>query len=136
MTTVTRFVGKPRVGRIEDKNRYAKHELRKSDIAAQEFLIRMVANVFQVDVTLLASPTRGSSDAARARQVAMYLAHVGIGLSLTHVGVLFNRDRTTVAHACQIVEERREDKAFDRIVDLLEQSVRMVSASGDCAWAA
>ena len=34
---------------------------------------------------------------ALARQVAMYVAHVTCGLSLTDVGLIFARDRTTVA---------------------------------------
>ncbi len=57
---------------------------------------------------------------ASARQLAMYLAHVVGGLSLSEVGRLFGRDRTTVAHACQVVEDRRDDLTFDRAVSLLE----------------
>ena len=60
---------------------------------------------------------------ALARQVAMYLAHVGCGLSLTETGRLFERDRTTVAHACGVIEDRRDDPIFDRALDLLEWAV-------------
>jgi hypothetical protein len=42
-----------------------------------------------------------------ARQVAMYLAHVSFGLTLTQTGALFARDRTTVAYGCGVVELRR-----------------------------
>ena len=55
-----------------------------------------VAAVFEVGIEELRAPTRGSARAAFARQVAMYLAHVGCGVSLTEVGRLFERDRTTV----------------------------------------
>ncbi len=48
------------------------------------------------------------------------LAHVMCGLTLTEVGLLFGRDRTTVAHACAVVEDRRDDPVFDRALDLLE----------------
>jgi chromosomal replication initiation ATPase DnaA len=68
-----------------------------------------VAAVFEVEVRDLDSETRGSPRAAFARQVAMYLAHVVCGLSLTEVGTLFARDRTTVSHACSVVEDRRDD---------------------------
>ncbi len=67
--------------------------------------------------------TRGRANVALARQVAMYLAHVGCGLSLTEAGRLFGRDRTTVAHACGVIEDRRDDPAFDRALDLLEWAV-------------
>ncbi len=58
-----------------------------------------------------------------ARQMAMYLAHVGCGVSLTEVGHLFERDRTTVAHACGLVEDRRDDPDFDHRLNHLERAV-------------
>jgi hypothetical protein len=45
---------------------------------------------------------------------------VGCGLSLTETGWLFERDRTTVAHACGVIEGRCDDPIFDRAPDLLE----------------
>jgi chromosomal replication initiation ATPase DnaA len=50
----------------------------------------------------------------------MYLAHVAGGLSMREVGRLFSRDRTTVAHACALVEDRRDDPQFDRALAILE----------------
>lgn len=85
-----------------------------------------VAQVFDIEREQLNRPTRGEAPVARARQVAMYLAHVGYGLSLTEVGQLFDRDRTTVSHACRVVEDHREDAAFDRAMDLLEDVVRLL----------
>jgi chromosomal replication initiation ATPase DnaA len=82
-----------------------------------------VAAVFEVDVHDLRAATRRSPRAAFARQVAMYLAHVVCGLSLTEVGTLFARDRTTVAHACGVVEDRRDDRELDRRLDHLERAV-------------
>ena len=97
----------------------------RSSAVMREFLLHAVAKVFGVDSILILLPTRGNATIARARQVAMYLAHVACGLSLTQVGVLFERDRTTVAHACRVTEERREDEDFDRAIELLEQAVRL-----------
>lgn len=57
-----------------------------------------------------------------ARQSAMYLAHVAFGLNYSDVGRLFGRDRTTVAYACRLVEDRRDDPAIDQRLDLLEQA--------------
>jgi chromosomal replication initiation ATPase DnaA len=82
-----------------------------------------VGAVFEVDIHDLQSETRGSPRAAFARQVAMYLAHVVCGLSLTEVGMLFARDRTTVAHACSVVEDRRDDPELDGRLEHLERAV-------------
>lgn len=79
-----------------------------------------VAQVFGVTHADLGIRSRGKAHIALARQVAMYLAHVICGLTLTEVGLLFGRDRTTVAHACAVVEDRRDDPVFDRALDLLE----------------
>lgn len=66
---------------------------------------------------------RGPRRIAFARQLAMYLTHVGFGLTLTEVGACFERDRTTVRHACALVEDRREQPAFDLAVSALEAGV-------------
>jgi chromosomal replication initiation ATPase DnaA len=50
----------------------------------------------------------------------MYLAHVVLGLNYSATGLLFSRDRTTAAHACQVVEDRRDDPAIDRLLQQLE----------------
>jgi chromosomal replication initiation ATPase DnaA len=75
------------------------------------------------------SETRGRPAVAFARQVAMYLAHVAFGLTLTEVGQVFARDRTTVAHACGLIEDRRDDPVFDRSLDLLEGVLRFLAPS-------
>jgi chromosomal replication initiation ATPase DnaA len=82
-----------------------------------------VASVFEVEIVALKAPTRGSAEAAFARQVAMYLAHVVCGLSLTEVGLIFGRDRTTVAHACEVVEDCRDEPELDRRLEHLERAV-------------
>ena len=79
-----------------------------------------IAQVFGVTQADLSIKSRGKAHIALARQTGMYLAHVICGLTLTEVGLLFGRDRTTVAHACAVVEDRRDDPVFDRALDLLE----------------
>ena len=90
-----------------------------------------VALVFEVNSEELGAATRRSPRAAFARQVAMYLAHVVCGLSMTEVGVLFSRDRTTVAHACEVVEDRRDDPELDRRVERLECAVAALAGALD-----
>jgi chromosomal replication initiation ATPase DnaA len=87
----------------------------------------IVANVFLVEPVNLRQPTRGRANVALARQVAMYVAHVGYGLSLTEVGEVFERDRTTVSHACAVVEQRREEKTFDEAIVLIENITRAIN---------
>lgn len=89
----------------------------------------IVAGVFDVDSERLRQPTRGRANVALARQVAMYIAHVGYGLSLTEVGELFRRDRTTVAHACSVVEQRRDDARFDAAIQLLDLVIRVLNVT-------
>lgn len=58
---------------------------------------------------------------ARVRQIAMYVTHVALGLPMAEVGKGFRRDRTTVLHACHLVEDLRDDRDFDAIVATLER---------------
>jgi hypothetical protein len=99
---------------------------RQSAAGLGSLLVQTVAGAFDVEMDLMRVPTRGRARVALARQVAMYLAHVGCGLSLTEAGELFERDRTTVAYACHIVEARREDPAFDHAIDLLERVITVL----------
>lgn len=87
-----------------------------------------VSQVFGVEGDDLRRSTRGRANVARARQVAMYLAHVTCGMSLTEVGRTFARDRTTVSHACGVIEDGRDDPTFDRVLELLEQVVNSLVA--------
>lgn len=98
-----------------------------TDQHLRRMLEEAVAPAFSVPRLALWADSRGSPGAASARQVAMYLAHVGCGLSLTEVGRLFARDRTTVAHACGCVEDRRDDIPFDRALELLEGVMRLLA---------
>ena len=90
--------------------------------ALHRFLLDMVALVYEVDHCQLVARTRGRKNIAFTRQVAMYLAHTAGGLSLSDVGRLFGRDRTTVAHGCALVEDGRDDLTFDRSLSHLESA--------------
>ena len=86
-----------------------------------------ISTVFDVGHHDLCGASRGVANTAVARQVAMYLAHVACGLTMTDVGRLFARDRTTVSHACRVIEDRRDDPSFDRALDFLEWSVQVMA---------
>ena len=89
----------------------------------RQVIEQTVAQIFGVSGGDLRRATRGRAPVARARQVGMYLAHVACGLTLTDVGRVFERDRTTVAHACGVIEDGRDDPTFDHVLELLERAI-------------
>jgi len=82
----------------------------------------LTAAAFALPVGELIASSRRSAYTAFARQCAMYLAHVSFGLSYSEVARGFGRDRTTAAHACRLVEERRDDAAVEAVLGSLEQA--------------
>jgi chromosomal replication initiation ATPase DnaA len=92
------------------------------------FIEALVCAVFGVSRKDLRLRRRGRAEVAFARQTAMYLAHVSLGLTLSDVGDMFGRDRTTVAHACARIEDSRDRERLERLFDCLEAAV--------CNWPA
>lgn len=62
------------------------------------------------------------------RQIAMYLSHVVLSVPYQTIATAFGRDRTTVMHACSVVEDRRDDAGYDRFVEQCERCVGAVFA--------
>jgi len=62
------------------------------------------------------------------RQIAMYLSHVVLSLPYQSIATAFGRDRTTVMHACAVVEDRRDDAGYDRFVEQCERCIKAVFA--------
>ena len=90
---------------------------------AHGIILSLIAHIFEVPEDAIEARSRCNARVALARQSAMYLAHVCLGLSFTDVGRLFRRDRTTVSYACRTVEERRDDPEFDTLVGRLEHAI-------------
>lgn len=86
-------------------------------------VIDIAAALFNVSGRELRSPGRSVLAVSRVRQIAMYLAHVTLRLSMRDVGQGFGRDRTTVLYACHLIEDLREEEEFDDIVTRVEQVV-------------
>ncbi|MDZ4761742.1 MAG: helix-turn-helix domain-containing protein [Alphaproteobacteria bacterium] len=95
-----------------------------ADRARAELAMSLTGYALDVPLGELRGATRGSTDAAFARQAAMYLSHVAFGMSLARVAAAFQRDRSTVAHACHVMEDRRDDAGFDAWLEALEASAR------------
>ena len=72
----------------------------------------------------LLTPDRGGAAIARARQIAMYLAHVIGGLTLNDVAIEFSRDRSTVSHACINIEDGRDSPIIEIQLEYMERRLR------------
>ncbi|ACT58922.1 helix-turn-helix domain-containing protein [Hirschia baltica] len=98
------------------------------DAACARLASSLSGYVFGVSQNDLYAPTRGVQNVSLARQVAMYLTHVSFGLSLARVANAFLRDRSTVAYACHLIEDKRDDPAFDDMLEALESAARAAPA--------
>lgn len=106
------------------RNAAAPSSRRDRVMADCDGLIDLAAALFNVSGRELRQPGRTSLGVARVRQIAMYTAHVVLSLSMSEVGRGFGRDRTTVLHACHLVEDMRDDEEFDAVVSQTERVVR------------
>ena len=88
-----------------------------------EGMIDIAAALFSVSGKELRRAGRTSLGVSRVRQIAMYVAHVILRLNMTDIGRGFGRDRTTVAHACHLIEDLRDDEEFNRLVTVTERVV-------------
>lgn len=93
---------------------------RAEDAAAAELAASVASYALGVPQQAIVDDERGSAQTAFARQLAMYLCHVGFELSMARVAAAFGRDRSTVAYACREMENRREDGQFDLWISALE----------------
>ena len=99
---------------------------------AGQALLGLVARALGVPEAVLLHQQRCRRPIARARQLAMYLMHVILQRDYAEVGRFFHRDRTTVSYACALIEDLREDRAFDAEVCRLEAVLEMLrTGDGD-----
>ncbi len=97
---------------------------RARDRAAAQLSAAVTSFALSVETEDILGDLRGPAEVALARQVAMYLCHIGFELSLSRVAAAFGRDRSTVAHACHTIEDRRDDPAFEHWLSALELVLR------------
>lgn len=100
------------------------YKTRIADAACARLSAGVASYALGVPADQIVDPAKGSPDVVFGRQVAMYLCHTGFELSLTRVAVAFCRDRSTVAHACHMIEDRRDEPQFDLWIGALEAMLR------------
>ncbi len=88
--------------------------------ARRDIVMRCVSMCLDVPLRTMMRPGRGQAREVLARHICMYLLHVVFSLPPAVIGCLFRKDRTTVAHACRRIEERRDKAAFDAFLHALE----------------
>ena len=87
----------------------------------------LVAQAYGVTLDDIRAATRRTSQAASARQIAMYLTHVVFSVRICVVAQLFARDSSTVSHAIQRIEALRDDPEIDRSLGWLESLLHAVA---------
>jgi chromosomal replication initiation ATPase DnaA len=95
-----------------------------ADTAAARLAAGVASYGLDVPLDEIVGEGRGPASVAFARQVAMYLCHVSFEFSLSRVASSFGRDRSTVAHACHLIEDRRDNPDFDAWIGALEAMLR------------
>ena len=90
-------------------------------IAICDGMIDILSACFSIPSPELRSSTRANAPVARVRQVGMSVCHVVLGLTMLEVAAGFVRDRSTVVHACHLIEDMRDDVEFDTIVGTIER---------------
>jgi chromosomal replication initiation ATPase DnaA len=103
------------------------------DNAVAAFVTQLVALGTGVSTRDIAAATRAQAKASQARQIAMYLIHIGCGWPLRRVAAAFGRDRSTAAYACQRVEDMRDDPVIDALLITCEACVRAAPRPGMAA---
>ncbi len=93
---------------------------RAGDEAAARLAASVASYALDIPVEEIIGDERGSLDIAFARKVAIYLCHVGFEMSLARVAHAFARDRSTIAHACHVIEDRRDESDFEIWMSALE----------------
>lgn len=91
---------------------------------AAELTLRLTSRAFSVPIDRLIARSRSERQVAYARQAAMYLMHVTFGGTYQDTGRALGRERTTVAYACSLIEDDRDDAPFDGKLTELEEALK------------
>jgi hypothetical protein len=107
---------------LVDETGLASDGPRAAEYAEQAGLlvVRLVSTLEKTDAVAMRKSSRGKAEICLARQMAMYLMHTVFSCSYHHVATFFKRDRTTISHACKLVEDLRDNEEFDKRLEAME----------------
>lgn len=106
--------------------RISQTDRQKADLA-----INVVALATRTERKLLLQPSRGEAHVSLARQVAMYLIHVTLGINQSKIGEVFGREKSTVGHAVRHIEDLRDCSGFDHWLEKLDGALLAQVQLGD-----
>ena len=99
-------------------------------------VIDLMAAMFSVSGRDLRGARRSGRAVARVRQIGMYVAHVTLGMRMVDIATGFGRNKSTVVHACHLIEDLRDDADFNVIVakaeEITEVAFSMRTVCGAC----
>lgn len=87
--------------------------------------IQLVAASTGIPADAFRGRGRVGAAASRARWLAMYLSHVGLGWPLERVAHAFGVNRSTTSAACRWVEDQRDGPLLDGLLQRLEDALRL-----------
>ncbi len=91
---------------------------------APEMAFSLAAGVWRTPRAALSGRNRARRY-ARARRLALHLAHVGLGVSLNRASTALARHRAAARRACALTEDARDSVSWDRALDGLERALRL-----------
>lgn len=91
----------------------ARHNAADALDAIGRFVTLTIGTLLEVSQADLLAKSRGKAHCCLCRQIAMYFMHTAFSRTFHEVASFFDRDRTTVSHACNLVEDMRDDPEFD-----------------------
>jgi len=89
-----------------------------------ELAFSLAAGVWRMPRAALSGRNRARRY-ARARRLALHLAHVGLGVSLHRASTALLRHRAAARRACALTEDARDSVQWDRALDGLERALRL-----------
>ena len=97
--------------------------------ACLSLVVANISLVHRIPINAIMDSRRGRKKVSEARQLSQYLCHIGFQQSFSDIGKSFKRDRTSVSHACQQIENMRDTDNYDLATDCLEWGVLALARS-------
>ncbi|MGC6471934.1 MAG: helix-turn-helix domain-containing protein [Parvibaculales bacterium] len=97
--------------------------------ACMYLVVANISIVHRMPINAIMDTRRGRKRVSEARQLSQYLCHISFRQSFSDIGKSFKRDRTSVSHACQRIENLRDVGNYDLATDCLEWGVVSLARS-------
>jgi len=120
------FCMKKRAGLLRHNNLDIENMMQ---FACMHIVVANVSIVYRLPISAILDRRRGRRKVSDARQLCQYLCHISFQHSFAKIGKTFNRDRTSVAHACRRIEDQRDIEHYDMAIEFLGVGVMSLAKS-------